>query len=156
MSLVSSCKKAQKMSHMLLLLLTKLIKSKSNSQNFSSKKKRRLSPAIGLATKLAQTSTNLTSASTQPICNEDELKEALRLFKLVCQIYHKPGHSARRCFKHFNKEFRTHSLQTDTKAVQQALSSLQVNTLDVSQWLPDSCTSSHMSPHIALFDNYIA
>lgn len=89
----------------------------------------------------------------QFVRTEEELKEALSKFKSVCQICLKPGHSAHRCFKRFNREFKIPFLQTKEKNAQHALSALQASNVDISQWLPDSGASSHMTGDLNLFDS---
>lgn len=65
-----------------------------------------------------------------------------------------PGHNAHRCFKGFNKNFKTPKLQIEPKLTQNALSANQANSVDVSQWLPDSSVSSRMIGDLSLFHTY--
>lgn len=55
------------------------------------------------------------------------------------------GHSAHKCFKRFNVDFRPTPLKSETKTVQQAMSALQIDTVGISHWLLDSGVSSHMT-----------
>lgn len=48
----------------------------------------------------------------------------------------------------------TPPLPPELRTVQQALSALQVTTVDANQWLPDSAASSHMAHNLAVFDEY--
>lgn len=78
---------------------------------------------------------------------EEKWLEALKTFKTVCQLCWKPGHSAHRCFKRFNKEFNPPSQQTSEKKVKHALRALQPSDMDISQWLPDSGAWFHDWQH---------
>lgn len=50
--------------------------------------------------------------------------------------------------------FNTPPLKADEKNVQHALSTLQAKSVDISQWLPDSGSSSHVIGNLNFFDTY--
>lgn len=82
-----------------------------------------LSLAIWLLNYLTSIFCLLPPTKTPPFDRtEEELAEALRSFKPICQICLKCGHNARLCFKRFNKEFKTPKLQPEKKPTQHALS----------------------------------
>lgn len=88
------------------------------------------------------------SPSGQPkkvLCTDEEVLAAFKVFKFICQLCNKPGHSAHKCFKRFNVDFRPTPLKSETKTVQQAMSALQIDTVGISHWLLDSGVSSHMT-----------
>lgn len=94
--------------------------------------------------------------------------------KLICQICLRTGHPAYKCWFRFNKNFVTlvdqpsSSLQTSkqntpvlnkqaeqpqvnfVQTVQQAMSALQISDVDLTNWLPDSGASSHMTGTLSL------
>lgn len=140
-------------------LANKATKQKQPKQVISSEN-HGFTPAVvssALATEVENKLAISPSVSKPPIQFErtdEELKEALTKFKHVCLICLKPGHSAHRCFKRFNRDFKTPSLRTEDKNGQHALSAFQASSVDISQWLPDSCASSHMTGDLTLFDSY--
>lgn len=137
----------------------KSTKGKTTTQNYTSKK-RGFTPAVSssnqpeITEKLNFSAPSPSKSVPRGVCTEEELQVALKHFLFVCQICHKLGHNAHRCFKQYNKEFRTPALQIGPKNVQQAISALQVNQVDISQWLCDSGASFHMTGNLTLFDTY--
>lgn len=125
-----------------------------------SSKNRGFTPAVvssALASKVENklvVSPSVTKTPIQFVRTDEELEEAVTMFKHVCQIYLKPGHSAHRCFKRFNRDFKTRSLHTEDKNAQHALSALQASSVDISYWLPDSGAPSHMTGDLTIFDSY--
>lgn len=63
--------------------------------------------------------------------------------KFQCQICLHFGHTADRCWKRFNKNWKT--------PVHKALFALQVTDVDPNEWTPDSGASSHMTGNSYLF-----
>lgn len=53
------------------------------------------------------------------------------------------------------KEFKTITAKTEVQNLEHALSALQMEDFDISQWLPNSGASSHITDDLSLFDNYI-
>lgn len=64
--------------------------------------------------------------------------------KLQCQIWLPFGHSAERCWKRFNKNWKIPYAHKDVFA-------LQITDVDTNEWIPDSGASSPMSGNSSLF-----
>lgn len=117
------------------------MKFEKTKPTFSSKKNGLIpttittSASINMLNKTSSFNTSFVQTK-QALCTDEEVQEnvqaAFKMFKSICQLCDKPGHIVYRCFKRFDTVFMHPPQENETKSIQQAMSVLQIDLVDIS------------------------